>query len=136
MARLQKYLNALNGWEQVAAAQGANAAELPHMEAPLAKLRGLLEQARNLSAEHHALSATKQDVSKALQKTIRQGQKLVDLMRTGAVEHFGADSEKLVEFGVKPFRGRARKAAAKPPVNPPAKAPDSESPTPSPETSE
>jgi hypothetical protein len=135
MARLQKYLNALNGWEQVAAAQEVHATELPHMEAPLAKLRGLLEQARNLTAEHHNLTASKQDVSKQLQKTLRQGQKLVDLMRTGAVEHFGADSEKLVEFGVKPFRGRARKAAAKPPENPPTETPDPSDSTPSPETS-
>jgi hypothetical protein len=134
MAKLQRYLNALNGWEQVAAAQEANAAELPHMEAPRAKLEALLEQARNLTNEHHTLTATKQDVSKNLQQTIRQGQKLVDLMRTGAVEHFGAESEKLVEFGVKPFRGRAKKAATEPPESPNAKAPDSLSPAPSPET--
>jgi hypothetical protein len=134
MAKLQRYLNALNGWEQVAKAQETYAAEIPHMEAPLAKLRGMLEQARNLTNEHHSLTATKQDVSKDLQKTIKQGQKLVDLMRTAAVEQFGADSEKLVEFGLKPFRGRAKKAALKPPVSSNAKAPDSSSPAPSPET--
>ncbi len=134
MARLQKYLNALNGWEQVAAAQEAHAAELPSMEAALAKLRGILEQARNLTQEHHALTATKQDVSQQLQKTLRRGQALVDVMRTAAREHFGADSELLVEWGVQPFRGRARKAA-KPPENPPAGAPSPSSPTPSPETS-
>jgi hypothetical protein len=74
-------------------------------------------------------------VTKGLQKTLRQGQALVDLMRTGAREHFGADSEKLAEWGIQPFRGRARKEAVKPPENPPAEAPDSSSPTPSPETS-
>jgi hypothetical protein len=56
-------------------------------------------------------------------------------MRTGAVEHFGAESDKLVEWGVKPFRGRARKATTKPPENPETKAADSSSPAPSPETS-
>jgi hypothetical protein len=135
MAKLQRYLNALNGWEQVAKAQEASATEIPHMEAPLAKLRGLLEQARILTADHHNLTATKQDVSKNLQKTIRQGQKLVDLMRTAAVEHFGADSEKLVEWGVVPFRGKARKAAAKPSEKPPTETPDPEKPAPSPEAS-
>jgi hypothetical protein len=135
MARVRRFLNVLNGWEQVAAAQEANAVEIPHMEAPLAKLRGLLEQARILTKQQDSLTAGKQDVSKQLRKTLRQGQKLVDLMRTGAVEHFGADSEKLVEFGVQPFRGRARKAVTKPPETPNAKAPDSKSPAPSPETS-
>jgi len=134
MAKLQRYLNALNGWEQVAKAQETYAAEIPHMEVPLAKLRGMLEQARGLTNEHHNLTATKLEVSKSLQKTIKQGQKLVDLMRTAAVERFGADSDKLVEFGVKPFRGRAKKAVTKPPQGPNAKTPDSSSPAPSPET--
>ena len=126
MAKLQQYLNALNGWEQVAAAQQDNAEELPGMETYRAKLLVLLEKARSLTNEHHTLTASKQEVSKDLQETIRQGQKLVDLMRTAAVERFGAESDKLVEFGVKPFRGRTRKP----------KAPDSPSPTPSPETTE
>src|ERR687895_2551321 len=94
----------------------------------LAKLRGLLEQARNLSAQQSALTASKQEVSKQLRRTIRQGQKLVDVMRTGAQEHFGVDSEKLVEWGLQPFRGRTRKAATTPPEKPDAEAPDSQSP--------
>ncbi len=134
MARLRRYLNFLNGWEQVAAAQAAHAAEIPHMEAPLAKLLGLLEQARSLSNEQHALTASKQEVSKKLRQTIRKGQKLVFLMRTGAQEQFGTDSETLVEFGVQPFRGRARKTATKPPGNPTEPAPGSPNPTPTPET--
>lgn len=135
MARLRRYLNVLNGWEQVVAAQEANTAEIPHMEAPLAKLRGLLEQARNLTKQQDALTAGKQDVSKQLRKTIREGQRLANLMRVGAQEHFGPESEKLVEFGVQPFRGRAKKAAAKPTENPPTETPDPQSPTPSPVTS-
>ena len=126
MAQLQQYLNALNGWEQVAAAQQDNAEQLPSMESYRAKLLELLERARSLTNDHHTLTASKQEVSRNLQETLRQGQKLVDLMRTAAVEHYGADSDKLVEFGVKPFRGRNRKP----------KAPDSPSPTPPPETTE
>lgn len=134
MANLRRYLNFLNGWEQVVAAQEANAAEIPHMEAPLAKLRGLLEQARSLTNEQHALIVSKQEVTKKLRQTIRKGQRLVFLMRTGAEEQFGADSEKLAAFGLQPFRGRARKEATKPPENPTAAAPGSPSPTPTPET--
>ena len=134
MARLRRYLNVLNGWDEVAAAQQANAAEVPHMEAPLAKLRALIEQARSLTQQQGALTAAKQEASKTLRKTLREGQKVVDLMRTAAIERFGADNEKLVEWGVQPFRGRVRKAVTKPPENPDAKAPDSSSPAPSPET--
>src|SRR5262245_3857812 len=126
MAKLQQYLNALNGWEQVAAAQQDNAEQLPSMESYREKLLELLERARSLTNGHHTLTASKQEVSKNLQETLRQGQKLVDLMRTAAVERYGSDSDKLVAFGVKPFRGRTRKP----------KAPDSPSPTPPPETTE
>src|SRR6185295_8067288 len=115
MARLRSYLNVLNGWDEVAAAQQANAAEVPHMEAPLAKLRALIEQARSLTQQQGALTAAKQEASKTLRKTLREGQKVVDLMRTAAIERFGADNEKLVEWGVQPFRGRVRKAVTKPP---------------------
>jgi len=134
MARVRKYLNFLNGWEQVNTAAEANAAEVPHMEPMRIKLQALLEQARTLSAQQGALTSGKQDASKELRKLIRKGQKLVDFMRTGAVEHYGPESEKLVEFGVQPFRGRVKKAETKPPANPNAKAPDSASPAPSPET--
>lgn len=134
MARVRRFLNVLNGWDQVAAAQEANAAEIPHMEAPLVKLRALIEQARSLTQQQGALTASKQEASKTLRKTLREGQKLVDLMRTAAIERFGADHEKLVEWGVQPFRGRAKKTVTKPPEKPDDKAPDSASPAPSTET--
>jgi hypothetical protein len=132
MARVRKYLNFLNGWEQVNTAAEANAADVPHMEPMRVKLQALLEQARSLSAQQGALTSSKQETSKALRKLIRKGQKLVDFMRTGAVEHYGPDSEKLVEFGMQPFRGRS-KAAAKPPDKPAPQTPEAPTSTPTPE---
>ncbi|HEV2851345.1 MAG TPA: hypothetical protein VHC97_00925 [Thermoanaerobaculia bacterium] len=106
MARTRQYLNRLNDWEQVGAAQEANAAELPHLEAPRTKLKALLEQARSLSMEQSTLTASKQEISKKLRQVIREGEALAGLLRTGARVHFGTTSEKLVEFGMQPFRGR------------------------------
>jgi hypothetical protein len=130
MAHLRKYLSCLNGWDEVAAAVEAHAAELPHMEMARPELQGLIEQARELVAQFNALTASKQNTRKLLLQVIRLGQGMVDVMRTAARQRFGADSEVLVEFGVKPFRGRTRTPEAETPV---PQNPESPTPTPAPE---
>lgn len=42
---------------------------------------------------------------------MRDGQRLATLMRKAVQQHYGAGSEKLVQFGVQPFRGRKTKPA-------------------------
>lgn len=130
MAGPRRYLNRLNSWEQVGTAAEANAAELPYLEVPRLKLKGMLEEARGLSALQGSLTANKQEVSKKLRKVIRDGEALASFLRTGAREHFGSTSEKLVEFGVQPFRGRT--VTRKPSETPDPQAP--EIPTPNPDT--
>ena len=136
MSRPKRFLNFLNGWEQVDSAVEAHAAELPHLEGLHVKLQAVLEQARSLNAQHSALTANKQEATKTLQRLIRQGEALVDVLRTAAREQYGNDSEILVEFGVQPFRGRPRAAATKPPENPAPETPEAPSSTPTPETTE
>jgi hypothetical protein len=128
MARLRRYLNCLNGWEEVGAAVEAHSAELPHMEMVRPELAGMLEEARELVAKLNALTASKQETYKKLRQLLRSGDALVDVMRTAARQRFGPESEILVEFGVQPFRGRSRSAAAE--------EPDSPTPTPTPESTE
>lgn len=106
MARIRRYMNFVNGWEQVATASEG----LPYLEASRLKLRELIAQARSQSADQAAYTAIKQQITKDLRQTLRSGQLLVDLLKTAAKEHFGPDSEKLVEFGVQPFRGKVRTA--------------------------
>ena len=131
MARVRRYMNRTNGWEQVLSAVAANAADLAHLEAARAKLQGLLEQARSLNLQQAIATAAKQEATKALQEVLRQGETLVDLLRTGAREHYGNRSEKLVEFGMQPFRGRKRPAATEPPVEPAPEPEERRSSTPS-----
>lgn len=104
MARVRRYMNLINGWEQVLTASEG----LTHLEASRAKLQDLIEQARSQSAQQSTFTAMKQQYTKDLKQTLRSGQLLVDVLRTGAREHYGTDNEKLVEFGMQPFRGRTR----------------------------
>ena len=108
MSTVKRYMNTANGWGQVSTAVKAHAAELEHLVVLCPKLDGLIDRALTLNNEQSALMARKQETTKELLEVVRAGNALVDLLRTGAREHFGGSNEKLVEFGVRPFRGRSR----------------------------
>lgn len=134
MASVKLYMNTTNGWAHTSAAVEANASELAHLEPSRVKLDGFRGQAEALYKEQSAFTAGKQETTKQLQEVLRAGNVLVDLLRTGVREHYGAASEKLVEFGVQPFRGRVRKVSPPPPEKP--KPAETQSPASSPDTVE
>jgi hypothetical protein len=88
---------------------------LPDLEPFRLKLAGVVTQTFDLSKQQAAMKASKQESSKQLRKFLVDGQRIADVVRTAVRDHFGPDSEKLTEFGVKPFRGRK----VKPPTAPP-----------------
>ena len=123
MAKIPLYLNTVNGWTQVRSGVDAHAAELPYLAEPSSRLQALLLQANGLSVEYSALTANKQDVGQRLQQTLRDGDALASFLRKGARERFGIRSEILVQFGLKPFRGRPLPVAPPPPEEPDPEAP-------------
>jgi hypothetical protein len=86
----------------------ANSEELPHLEIPLGKLNGLLGEAKGLTAQQASLTAAKQEVSKRLAELMREGEFLRSFLDAGVKQHYGNRSEKLVEFGLQPFRPQPR----------------------------
>jgi hypothetical protein len=91
----------------------------------------MLGQLRVAAAQQAALAASKQEESKRQRKLLVEGRKLATFMRNGARRRYGDDSEKLVEFGLLPFRGRRRPPEEQPTVKPPeTKPPDTSPPTP------
>lgn len=111
------YAELVTQWAQLSAALAANTDDIPHLENHRQLLDGLLATAYALSTDQASHAAAKQEVSKQLQDVLNQGQKLATFLRTGIRQHFGNRSEKLVEFGLQPFRGRSKPAEpARPPV--------------------
>jgi hypothetical protein len=104
-------------WRELATTITVNAADLPQAAVPLAALEVLLSDLPGLIVEQNLHRANKQQVSQRLDALHREGAKLATLLRNIAKQHYGSRNEKLVEFGIPPFRGRARKAA--PPVETP-----------------
>jgi len=87
----------------------ANVNELTSYEGGRLKFDGLVAHAQALTREQAAQTAAKQETSKKLQDVLNEAKLLATVLRFAVKEHFGRDSEKLVEFGLQPFRGRTRK---------------------------
>jgi len=113
MAVERRYMNRINGWSQVAGGVSSNPQGTEHLQPGAGRLQGLHKRASDLSLQQAALTTAKQENTKELQQVLREGDALADFLRTGARAHFGADSEKMIEFGMQPFRGRKLSPEAK-----------------------
>ena len=130
MADMPEYMNRVTGWDLVVKAYSVNELDLLFMKPKSNRLAVIRDRFRDLTAERAALTARKQDVAKEMQVLFREGETLADTLRTTARQHYGLNSEKLVEFGMQPNRPRSRNSKlvdrAKTPVEP--EAPEAEAP--------
>jgi hypothetical protein len=108
------YKGKVEDWERLNERLTANASELAHLEGTRLRLEAMMAQARQIAATQAAQMAAKQQASQALKTAIVEGDRLANLLRAGVKQHFGIRAEKLAEFGVRPFRGRTRKAKPEP----------------------
>jgi chromosome segregation ATPase len=96
-------------WKQTSTATAAHLDKLQHLNAQRTALENFHDEFQRLSAEQDTLAAARQEVSKRMQEILAAGNRTAAFLRAGARQHFGPDSEKLVEFGIRPFRSRRRK---------------------------
>jgi len=114
MSKSDRNAKDLKEWEQTATSIAANAPDLPQTDIPRAALEKLTVELRDLVVEQKLFQANKQTSSQRMAEIHREGNRLVTILRALAKQHYGIRNEKLVELGVKVFRGRVRKAAAGP----------------------
>ena len=126
----QKYEEMIGVWQRLHGRVEANKAELPQLEPFLAKLGTVLAQVLEISKRQGAMTAAKQEASKEMRKLSRQGNRLAAVMRSVLKEHYGITEEKLAEFGLQPFRGRARKKESPETPEPPGEQDPPETPPP------
>jgi hypothetical protein len=109
MAKVRIVLSTIVGaWEQLLVAMLANAGQFLHVEEQRNRLQQLLERARQLATEQDAHTAAKQAASKEMEVVLADGKKLATFLRNAVTERYGNRNEKLVEFGLQPFRRRRR----------------------------
>lgn len=99
-------------------ALAGNIEELPHLKPGLARLDELQVLLNDLTAEQARLTASRQEVSKRIAELMDEAQKLMTFLDLGVKEHYGNRSEKLVEYGLQPFRSKPRIRRAEPDTKP------------------
>jgi hypothetical protein len=100
------YSGILGEWQRLQAALSANMVDLNHLNESRMIFADLLDQSQAIIRRQAAQAAEKQQSSQDLRKMISDGQRLATMLRQGIKQHYGIRSEKLVEFGLLPFRGR------------------------------
>jgi ElaB/YqjD/DUF883 family membrane-anchored ribosome-binding protein len=116
-----------DNWKKLLTAANENASDLPQLEPIRTNLQTALDRAQALSSERDSLRARLNQLSRDLESVLIQGKDAAIQLRSGVRSQYGATSERLVQFLLKPIRRKLRvervkkKAAAG--EQPPATAP-------------
>jgi hypothetical protein len=109
MSKETTYTGQAGEWERLLGPFEVNGGDLAHLEVLKTRLRTLLGQAKDIFTVQAGLVASKQESSQRLRIVMGEGQRIANLLRQALKQQYGIRSEKLAEFGVQPFRGKARK---------------------------
>ena len=120
MSRVPLYMQKVAGWEITNTGLTANQTQLQHLETHRVSLEERSVLFKNLFAQHSALTTSKQEIGKQMKELFREVETLAVFLRAAVRQHYGKDSEKLIEFGIQPYRGR--KSPEKPAPEAPAPA--------------
>ncbi|HSG39626.1 MAG TPA: hypothetical protein VLE27_08310 [Thermoanaerobaculia bacterium] len=108
----------------------SNRAELGHLEASLARFEALLAQMTEAADRQAFHTAEKQEASKQFKSALVEGERLATVLQLAVKQHYGIRSEKLADFGMKPFRSRpAAERKRKPKPSAPATEPTTPAPS-------
>ncbi|MES1243871.1 MAG: hypothetical protein ABUT39_19860 [Acidobacteriota bacterium] len=102
--------------QRLLAALQVNQVELPHLETHRAQLDALVGQAGDIFQSQAALAASKQEASQKLASLLTDSLQLATVLRFSLKQFYGRSSEKLVEFGIQPFRGRKKRKSPSTPA--------------------
>jgi hypothetical protein len=117
----------LGDWQGLLTTINANMPALNHLEPLRAQFATQYERLVEIKKQQAGLIASKQEFSKQLREVVTEGQRLATLLRSAIKVHYGIRTEKVAEFGVKPFRGKNKKKKTAPetPALPPQPVPAS-----------
>jgi hypothetical protein len=94
--------------QQLSVAVKANAATLPTVDPMLQELDTAITSAQGLSTQQKVHRADRQQATKDRKAAVKQIRHVTRRLRDAVKFVYGADSEKLVEFGIVPVRPRPR----------------------------
>ena len=112
MSKSKSYKENLVDWQTLAENLAPRLTDLPHLAADQKALADLVAQAHTMQDQRDAHKASLQDLNKQRQALAAQAKRVQNRLGLGLQNAFDVDSEKLVEFGVKPRRKKVRRSHA------------------------
>ncbi|HKH49584.1 MAG TPA: hypothetical protein VKM72_33400 [Thermoanaerobaculia bacterium] len=92
----------------LSAAYIANAAELPGLDGLHRELSTVLNELTDLGIQQEAQTAAVQQTTLEINDRLTRGKLLVTRLRNGVRSHLGTRTEKVIAFGIRPFRKPVR----------------------------
>jgi hypothetical protein len=102
------HANTVQGWRRLLDSL-AGKEDMPFLDDYRQRLQDMYREAVELAAQRDAHRAAKQAAAQALKETLERGRKTATVMRVWIKDHYGHQSEQLVEFGMRPRRRSSRK---------------------------
>ena len=112
MANKSAQADFVTDWEATLTNCKNRSAELPDLSAYIVPLETLLAEAKVLTARQKSLRGVKQQETVDLQEVLTKGREAALRLRAALKAHYGTKSERLIEFGMRPRRKKARPAEA------------------------
>ena len=109
-------------WRKVSTSTAANLADLPEMAPIRVKLDDVIVEVDKILIDQSAFQASKQLSTQRLKTLLDKGNKLTNVLKAMVKQHYGSGSDKLVEFGIQPFRTRPKPVVEPPTVPTPPEA--------------
>jgi hypothetical protein len=118
----QSFADVIADWEKLLAAVDANKDDLPYVATYRQQLETEITGAKAANVRQAAAQAEAQQATRDVEGFLTRSHTLADQIRFGIKTKYGRKSEKLKEFGLKVFRGVAKKKTtnAKPRTQTPA----------------
>jgi len=105
----ESYAATVMGWRMFLDALSEELANAKENKRQVAELAAMYVRAQQLVNERAAHQAAMQTATRELQAILRTGRVTVSYLRSSMKIRFGLDSERLVQFGIKPSRRRSRR---------------------------
>lgn len=94
--------------DQLAAAYRANPPAMPGLEPLVQEIETLVPEIRALVVQQAAQRAVVQQTTKEIKERVDRAKLAASRLRNGAKAIFGTRTEKVIEYGIKPFRKPVR----------------------------
>lgn len=112
MSKSKSYKEKLVDWGTLADNVASHLTDFPHLATDQKALADLVTQARGMQDQRDTTKAGLQDLNQQRRALASQATRLQNRLAAGVRNAYDVDSERLVEFGIKPVRKKVRRSAS------------------------